>query len=224
MSISEQAISIPTGTWQVDVVHSSVGFEVPYMGISTFSGTVKSFEATLADGTLTGSAQIASLVTKDENLQAQLPEITIKGVAQPATLTGTLTDPVADPYGKERYGLSLTTTIDRTKFGITWNAPMPDGQRRSQTRSPSRPTSRWSRRNAMPKPAHARQPGRRAERSELPRLVRRIQALTLELQEPRRRELDHADVEAKERLLEQLRWQLAAVARRAATEELGNAA
>jgi len=41
--------------------------------------------------------------------------------------TGTLTGPVADPYGKERYGVSLTTTIDRTKFGITWNAPMPDG-------------------------------------------------------------------------------------------------
>jgi hypothetical protein len=56
------------------------------------------------------------------------------------------------------------------------------------------------------------------------RLVRGIQALTLELQEPRRRELDHADVEAKERLLEQLRWQLAAVARRAATEELGHVA
>jgi hypothetical protein len=64
----------------------------------------------------------------------------------------------------------------------------------------------------------------RAERAELVRLVRRIQALTLELQEPRRRELDQADVEAKERLLEQLRWQLAAVARRAGTEELGNAA
>jgi hypothetical protein len=54
------------------------------------------------------------------------------------------------------------------------------------------------------------------------RLVRRIQALTLELQEPRRRELDHADAEAKEGLLEQLRWQLAAVAR--AATELGNAA
>jgi len=76
----------------------------------------------------------------------------------------------------------------------------------------------------MPKPDHARPPGPRAERSELVRLVRRIQALTLELQERRRRELDQADVEAKERLLEQLRRQLAAVARRAATEELGNAA
>jgi len=63
-----------------------------------------------------------------------------------------------------------------------------------------------------------------SERSELVRLVRRIQALTLELEEPRRRELEQADVEAKERLLEQLRWRLASVARRAATDELGNAA
>ena len=76
----------------------------------------------------------------------------------------------------------------------------------------------------MPKPDHARPSESRAERSELVRLVRRIETLTLELQEPRRRELDHADVEAKERLLVQLRWQLAAVARRAATDELGNAA
>ena len=51
----------------------------------------------------------------------------------------------------------------------------------------------------MPKPDHARPSGPRAERAELVRLVRRIQALTLELQEPRRRELDHADVKAKER-------------------------
>jgi hypothetical protein len=76
----------------------------------------------------------------------------------------------------------------------------------------------------MPKPDHARPSDPRAERAELVRLARRIQALTLELQEPRRRELDQADLEAKECLLEQLRWRLAAVARRAATYELGNAA
>ena len=63
----------------------------------------------------------------------------------------------------------------------------------------------------MPKPDHARPPGPRAERSELVRLVWRIQAPTLQVQERRRRELDHADVEAKERLLEQLSWQLVAV-------------
>src|SRR5260370_37124345 len=155
MTITEQkAVSVPTGTWTADVVHSAVGFEVPYMGVATFSGAVKEFEATLADGQLAGSAQIASLVTKDENLQAHLlspeffdadrypavsftstvaggegtqveldGEITIKGVTQPATLTGHITGPVTDPYGNERYGLSLETVIDRTQFGITWNAP-----------------------------------------------------------------------------------------------------
>jgi hypothetical protein len=76
----------------------------------------------------------------------------------------------------------------------------------------------------MPKPHRARTPSPRAERSELVRLVLQIQALKLELVEDRRRELDHPDVETKQRLLEQLRWRLAAVARRSATDELGDAA
>ena len=38
------------------------------MGIGTFGGTVTDFEATFVDGRLTGSARIASLQTKDENL------------------------------------------------------------------------------------------------------------------------------------------------------------
>ena len=58
---------------------------------------------------------------------------------------------------------------------------------------------------------------------ELVRLVRRIQTLTAELDELRR----HAaspEVQAKEHTLEQLRWRLATVARRTATDSLENAA
>jgi polyisoprenoid-binding protein YceI len=158
MSITEQQTAIPTGTWNADVVHSSVSFEVPYMGVATFTGAVKDFEATLDGGRLSGAARIASLETKDENLDAHLQspeffdaerfpqvtfaatgatsegarvelegEITIRGVTRPATLTGTIVGPVVDPYGNQRYGLNLLTTIDRTEFGIVWNAPMPDG-------------------------------------------------------------------------------------------------
>jgi polyisoprenoid-binding protein YceI len=54
-------------------------------------------------------------------------EITIKGITQPATLTGTIVGPKTDPYGNERYGLKLEATIDRTQFGITWNNDMPNG-------------------------------------------------------------------------------------------------
>src|SRR5438874_6839071 len=73
MTITEQtAVSIPTGTWRADPVHSSVTFEVQYLGVSTFSGAVQNLEATLSDGLIAGSAEIASLETKDENLKAHL--------------------------------------------------------------------------------------------------------------------------------------------------------
>ena len=158
MSTTEQQqISVPTGTWRADVVHSSLTFDVQYMGIATFSGAVKDFDATLADGSLVGAARIASLATQDENLHGHLlspeffdaerypevafsgvlaaagdgveidGEITIKGVTKPAILRGTITGPVTDPYGNPRYGLALETTIDRTEYGIVWNADMPDG-------------------------------------------------------------------------------------------------
>ncbi len=152
-----QQAALPAGTLQADVVHSSLGFEVQYMGISFFKGAVKDFGVSLVDGRLAGAARIASLETKDENLHAHLlapeffdaerypevafsgrlvpaedgvevdGEISIKGVTKPTVLRGTITGPVSDPYGNARYGLELSTTIDRTEFGLDWNADMPDG-------------------------------------------------------------------------------------------------
>ena len=54
-------------------------------------------------------------------------ELTLKGVTRPVELRGAITDPIDDPYGKRRVGLELTTTIDRTDFGIDWNADLPSG-------------------------------------------------------------------------------------------------
>jgi hypothetical protein len=59
---------------------------------------------------------------------------------------------------------------------------------------------------------------------ELARLVGQIQSLTLEIRNLRQRGLETPEVDAKERTLERLRRQLAAVAKRTATDELGNAA
>ena len=62
------------------------------------------------------------------------------------------------------------------------------------------------------------------ERREVVRLVRRIQKLFLELEELRRYEQRTPEIQAKERRLEQLRWRLAAVARRSASDDLDAAA
>jgi polyisoprenoid-binding protein YceI len=56
-------------------------------------------------------------------------ELTLRGITRPVQLRGTITDPVTDPYGGERLGLDLETTVDRTDFGLTWNAELPGGGR-----------------------------------------------------------------------------------------------
>lgn len=158
MTSIAETTAVPAGAWQADTVHSSVAFEVPY-AVATFSGSVPDFEATLADGRLTGVARIASITVKDEALEAHLlspeffdverhPEvrfatdrvrrdgdrvefegqITIKGIARPATLHGTITGPAIDHFGTTRVGLSLETTVDRTEFDMRWNMPLPNGE------------------------------------------------------------------------------------------------
>jgi polyisoprenoid-binding protein YceI len=159
---TEISHSLPTGTWRLDPVHSSIGFEIEYMA-GSFRGQFREVEATLAAGgeaaSLTGAAKVASVDVKDENLTAHLQspeffdverypelrfvstdvtgggedltlhgEITIKGVTQPVELTGRATDPITDAYGHERFGVTLSTTLDRTVFGLDWNLPLPSGE------------------------------------------------------------------------------------------------
>ena len=153
---------LPVGTWALDPVHSTIGFEVDYLA-GAFHGQFREVAARLDAESdkpvLTGSAKVASVDVKDENLAAHLqspdffdaeryPElsfesseieragdqiavrggITIKGVEKPVELTGTINDPMTDPYGRERIALKLDTTVDRTEFGVNWNVPLPDGK------------------------------------------------------------------------------------------------
>jgi len=68
-------------------------------------------------------------------------------------------------------------------------------------------------------------PEPKSGRAELARLVRRIQALTFELRELRRRAEPQPELHVKEGELEELRWRFAAVARprRAALTDLSPA-
>ena len=53
--------------------------------------------------------------------------LTLRGESRPVELRGTITGPVDDPYGGTRVGLELETTVDRTEFGLDWNAELPSG-------------------------------------------------------------------------------------------------
>jgi len=159
--MSTSTIAAPTGTWQLDKVHSSVAFQVPYLA-GAFNGSFRKFEGTLDvsdDGAaLTGVAQVASVDVKDDNLAAHLQspdffdaesypelsfksdrialdgesvevsgEIAIKGVTKGLVATGAAHGPVANLQGNDSLRLQLATTIDRTDFGVSWNAELPGG-------------------------------------------------------------------------------------------------
>jgi polyisoprenoid-binding protein YceI len=54
-------------------------------------------------------------------------QITLKGVTKPLELRGELVGPIEDPYGNTKIGVTLEGTVDRTEFGLNWNAPLPAG-------------------------------------------------------------------------------------------------
>jgi polyisoprenoid-binding protein YceI len=54
-------------------------------------------------------------------------ELTIKGTTKPVHATGTWTAPATDALGNARANLALEAVIDRTEWGISWNAPLPAG-------------------------------------------------------------------------------------------------
>jgi polyisoprenoid-binding protein YceI len=69
---------LPTGTWKVDPVHSSVEFQVKHLGIATVKGRFNQFEGTLEvspEGARAfGSIEVASVDTRepqrDEHLRS----------------------------------------------------------------------------------------------------------------------------------------------------------
>jgi len=71
-------VALPTGTWKVDPVHSSVEFHVKHLGIATVKGQFKEFEGTLEvspEGALAyGTVKTASVDTRepqrDEHLRS----------------------------------------------------------------------------------------------------------------------------------------------------------
>jgi len=54
-------------------------------------------------------------------------ELTIKDHTHPVQARGTITGPAVTLGDAEKIGLSLEAVVDRTEFGLEWNAPLPKG-------------------------------------------------------------------------------------------------
>ena len=54
-------------------------------------------------------------------------QLTIKDKTNPVEARGTISGPAITLGDAEKLGITLETIIDRTQFGLEWNAPLPKG-------------------------------------------------------------------------------------------------
>ncbi|MGA9875931.1 MAG: YceI family protein [Solirubrobacteraceae bacterium] len=154
---------LPTGTWKVDPVHSSVEFHVKHLGIATVKGQFKAFEGTLdvdENGARAyGTVEVASVDTRepqrDDHLRSadffeveRFPQIafqssairpldddefeidadlTIHGVTRSVTLKAVFEGAETDHQGNDRVGVSASTQINRSDYGMKFNAALGSG-------------------------------------------------------------------------------------------------
>jgi polyisoprenoid-binding protein YceI len=146
-----------TGKWSFDPIHSSASFTVDYLvapfraGFGRFraeladgrlSGVVEvasidvkdeNFATHLQAPNFFDAERFPEITFRSEPLQTNGDELvvegdlTLKGVTRRVRATGSIKGPAEDFMGNTRLGVALSTTIDRTDFDLSWNAPLPKG-------------------------------------------------------------------------------------------------
>ncbi|RZK57467.1 MAG: polyisoprenoid-binding protein [Pedobacter sp.] len=154
-----------TTQWALDPTHSELQFKVKHLMITTVTGSLKSFEATLTsagddftDADISFKGDIDSLDTGNTDRDTHLKsadffdaekhatiqfksnsvekdgddytvkgDLTLKGETKPVKLTAEFGGIATDPWGNTKAGFTLSGKINRSDFGLTWNAALETG-------------------------------------------------------------------------------------------------
>ena len=141
----------------IDYTHSEIGFKVKHLMISTVRGNFGAFTGEINEnGELTFSLNVDSINTNNSDRDAHLKgsdffdvenfpritftaknvdiksgtiagELTIKGVTKEVIMTSEYNGVSVDPWGNTKHGLEVTGKVNRSDFGLTWNATLETG-------------------------------------------------------------------------------------------------
>jgi polyisoprenoid-binding protein YceI len=141
----------------IDSAHSEIGFKVKHLMISTIRGNFGTFGGEINEnGDLSFSLEVDSIntnnsdrdnhlkntdffdvenhprvtfIAKDVDITSGLiaGELTIKGITKELIMTSEYNGVSVDPWGNTKHGLEITGKVNRSDFGLTWNAPLETG-------------------------------------------------------------------------------------------------
>jgi polyisoprenoid-binding protein YceI len=141
----------------IDYTHSEIGFKVKHLMISTVRGNFGAFTGEISEnGELSFSLEVDSVNTNNSDRDTHLKgsdffdlenypritftaknvdltsgliagELTIKGITKEVIMTSEYNGVSIDPWGNTKHGLEVTGKVNRSDFGLTWNAPLETG-------------------------------------------------------------------------------------------------
>jgi polyisoprenoid-binding protein YceI len=147
------------GTWNFTPVHSAVTFSIGYVVSSFRSsfeevtatlvdgklrGAAQVASVDVKDENLAAHLMSAEFFDADNHPEITFTsdelkidgnnvefdgELTLKGNSKALHATGTVEGPTEDFMGNTRLGFTLRAVIDRTAYGVSWNADLPSGGR-----------------------------------------------------------------------------------------------
>jgi polyisoprenoid-binding protein YceI len=145
------------GSWTLNPTHSSAEFSIKYLVAKfrgsfgdvsatlqdgVLSGAAEVTSVSVKDQNLIGHLQSPEFFDAERHPEITFRstaievhgdhveldgEMTIKGNTRQIQATGTIEGPTEDFMGNTKIGLALETVIDRTEFGLNWNADLPKG-------------------------------------------------------------------------------------------------
>ena len=140
----------------IDQAHSDIEFKVKHLMISTVKGHFNTFSGGVdEEGNVSVSMNVNSINTGNtdrdnhlksadffiameyptidftgkmsEDMTSIVGEITIKGITKQIALDVDYNGQGVDPWGNTKHGWEINGSINRSDFGLTWNAPLEAG-------------------------------------------------------------------------------------------------
>ena len=167
MTANTEATTIPgyvAGTWEIDPVHSEVGFTARHMMVSKVRGRFTQFSGELVtapdllQSSVTATIELTSIQTGNEQRDQHIRsadffevdkyktmtyrstglrpegdhyvldgELTLRNVTKQVPLKLELNGFGPDPYGGTRAGFTATGELNRSDFGVNFNATLETG-------------------------------------------------------------------------------------------------
>src|SRR6266540_2309971 len=137
-----EGVTVPApGTFELDPLHTTVGFVARHLMVSKVrgafgraTGTITIGEEPLASSVEVSIERFPNLTFRSrlvehasDNEFIAVGDLTIRDVTREVRLAVELEGVARSPWGKEVVGFTASTEIDREDFGITWNQALETG-------------------------------------------------------------------------------------------------